>query len=93
MGTICPECGERSNVVGHITVNGLPPVKPDEIIASRLACGHVVGGEGYEELVRVVSGIDVDMVRAIENIKTRARYDKTTDYKAFVEEAKKDVTE
>ena len=85
MAKLCPQCGNRQNVVGHITVDGLPPKSADDVIAERLACGHVVGGEGYDELVAEVRRIDVEAVKDIEEIKLYARNAKTAAYKAHVE--------
>jgi len=93
MGKLCPECGERQNVVGHITINGLPPKSADDVIASRLSCGHVVGGEGYDALVAEVQRIDVEKVKQIEDVKRWARNAKTAAYKAHVEEMNTNVTE
>lgn len=93
MGKICPECGERSAVVGHITVNGLPPKSPEDVIASRLKCGHVVGGEDYEALVEQVRKIDVRKVEKITLANKQARNEKTAAYKAHVEEVTNDGTE
>jgi len=93
MGMLCPECGERKSVVGHVTVNGLPPKSADDVIASRLSCGHVVGGEGYDALVAEVQRIDVEKVKQTEAVKKWARNAKTAAYKAHVEEMNTNVTE
>lgn len=84
MAKLCPQCGKRQNVVGHITVDGLPPKSAGDVIAERLACGHVVGGEGYDELVAEVRRIDVEMVKQVEGLKQGARNAKTAAYKAHV---------
>lgn len=85
MGMICPECGTRQDVVGHITIDGLPPKSADDVIASRLACGHVVGGEDYEELVATVRKIDTRRADRIILANKDARNEKTAAYKAHVE--------
>jgi len=93
MGMICPECGERQNVVGHITVNGLPPKSADDVIAERLACGHVVGGADYEMLLDAVKRIDQKRAEKIEFANKEARNKKTAAYKAYIMEVNNDVTE
>jgi len=93
MGKICPECGKRVPVVGHITINGLPPKSAEDVIASRLACGHVVGGEGYEALVEQVRKIDLKRVERVALATKEARNAKTAAYKAHVEEVKDNGTE
>lgn len=93
MGMICPECGQRKAVVGHITINGLPPKSAGDVIASRLACGHVVGGEDYEALVEQVRKIDVKKVDKIALANKEARNAKTAAYKAHVEEVRDNGTE
>lgn len=93
MGMDCPYCGTRQDVVGHVTVDGLPPKSADDAIASRLACGHVVGGEDYEELVAKVRNIDSRRAQRIELINKEARNDKAAAYKAHVEEMSDNGTE
>lgn len=93
MGMICPECGERVAVVGHITINGLPPKSAEDVIASRLACGHVVGGEDYEALVEQVRKIDLKKIEKIAFATKEARNAKTAAYKAHVEEVTDNGTE
>lgn len=48
MGAECPNGHGRQNAVFNITVDGTPPTKNSDVIAQRLACGCVVGGEEYE---------------------------------------------
>lgn len=93
MGMICPDCGTRQAVVGHITIDGLPPKSADDVIASRLACGHVVGGEGYDELVATVARIDKKRAERIQLVNKEARNEKIVAYKAHVAEVSSDVTE
>ena len=93
MGMDCPECGTRQAVVGHVTVDGLPPKSADDVIASRLACGHVVGGEDYDELVATVRKIDARCAERILLAKKEARNAKTAAYKAHVEEMSDNGTE
>lgn len=51
MGMFCPECGKRFAVVASITADGLGARKAEDVIAHRLACGHVVGGEAYNGFI------------------------------------------
>jgi len=51
MGMLCPECGERFAVVANITADGKGARSAVDVIAHRLACGHVVGGEAYNAFI------------------------------------------
>lgn len=47
MGAECPVCGKHGGFVQAITATGEMAKKSDEIIARRLACGHIVGNQAY----------------------------------------------
>ncbi len=47
MGAECPICGNWNAYTNAITATGEPAQKGKDIIARKLACGHVVGGAEY----------------------------------------------
>lgn len=48
MGAECPNGHGRRNVIMNITADGSKPKKALDVIAQKLECGCVVGGEEYE---------------------------------------------
>lgn len=73
MGMFCPECGKRSAVVASITADGLGARKAEDVIAHRLACGHVVGGEEYTEFIKQAEAIRQETQDSILRIRARAK--------------------
>lgn len=69
MGMFCPECGKREAVVANITADGVGARKAEDVIAHRLACGHVVGGEAYTEFIKQAEGIRQETRDRIMNIR------------------------
>lgn len=84
MAIECPYGCGRKNVVVNITADGSNPDKASDVVARRLACGHVVGGEEYEKFAAIVAKIDLDHRTAIRNIDEDARSQKGAAYAAFV---------
>lgn len=60
MGVTCPICLTHQAVVRNITINGDPAEKATDVVARRLACGHVLGGEKYNEYILTVRDIEID---------------------------------
>lgn len=73
MGAECPNGHGRHFVIGNITADGSAPTKSSDVIAQKLACGCVVGGEDYEEFQKNVLTIRNDEKRAIAAAKEKAR--------------------
>lgn len=84
MGMECPNGHGRQNVVRNITADGGDPVKASEIVAKKLACGCVVGGEDYEKFREAVEAIDLDRTNAVRKIEEAARKKKATAYNTYV---------
>lgn len=85
MGMLCPECGERSAIVRNITADGEGAVKASDVLAHKLACGHTVGGEKYNEFLDNVKEIDLDAAKEIEQIKRDAQSRKAALWKDMSE--------
>lgn len=70
MGMDCPHCGTRQAVVGTITTEpGKGARKASDVIAFRLACGHTVGGEMYNEFqnqVQELKRVYAEKIRTLE---------------------------
>lgn len=73
MGMFCPECGTRQAVVANITADGVGARKAEDVIAHRLACGHVVGGEDYTEFINKADAIRQETRDSILRIQARAK--------------------
>lgn len=73
MGMLCPECGTRQPVVANITADGVGARKAEDVIAHRLACGHVVGGEDYTEFINKAEAINQETRDSIQRIQARAK--------------------
>jgi hypothetical protein len=58
MGTFCPTCHTHQAQIRIITADGLPPRKPEDVVARVLACGHTIGSEHYAAYVKAVNEID-----------------------------------
>lgn len=76
MGAICPYgCGYQP-IQANITASGEPAFRASEVIAQRLRCGHVIGGEEYEEFMQSVKEIDREAYEKIQEIEKEARQKK-----------------
>lgn len=80
----CPNAHGRQNVVANITADGLPPRKPHDVVAKRLACGCVVGGAEYEQFLLAVHEIEKETAQRIEQLREIARNKKTAAYKGLI---------
>ena len=90
MGKICPECGERSAVIGVITVDGRGARKAEDVLAYKLACGHTVGGEEYTAFVAECHKIDVEAQKAIQDAYKQANSLKASVWKSMSKPDKED---
>ncbi|MCW4049025.1 MAG: hypothetical protein NWE89_04735 [Candidatus Bathyarchaeota archaeon] len=76
MGAICPEgCGYQP-IQQNITATGVPAHKAKDVIAQRLRCGHVVGGEEYDEFLKEVHRIDYNVHKKTAEIERTAKNQK-----------------
>jgi predicted nucleic-acid-binding Zn-ribbon protein len=71
MGTKCPECGEHAAYISAITATGEQAKKPEDIIARKLSCGHIVGNTDYNEYRKQLAAIEEDEANKIRAIKTQ----------------------
>jgi hypothetical protein len=75
MGHICPVCQTYQPQVKVHTLDEKPPKKPEDIFAIDLACGHTVGGEEYQQFLKLRAEILKDAAGkklALEN-ETKAK--------------------
>jgi len=84
MGMECPNGHGRQNVVVNLTADGRNPVKAAQVMAHRLACGCVVGGEQYEKFKEAVTEIETGVSIAVRDLEEDARQRKAAVYQAFV---------
>lgn len=73
MGAECPNGHGWQCIVRNITADGESPVKPQDVIAHKLACGCTVGGPDYEEFQAKVLDIRNSEKLAIQAAKEQAR--------------------
>ena len=84
MGAECPNGHGRRNIVVLITPDASNPRKASDVVAWKLACGCVVGGEEYEQFKAAVAEIELDRMSAIREIDEDARKKKAAAYTGFV---------
>lgn len=84
MGMECPYGCGRQRVAVNITADGSNPVKMSEVVAFRLTCGHVVGGEDYEVFRKIAQAADAERADAVRKIEEETRQKKATAYQNFV---------
>jgi len=84
MGIECPKGHGRQNITVNLTSDGRNPTKAAQVMAYRLACGCVVGGEQYEKFKEAVTEIESDVSIAVRDLEEDARQRKAAVYQAFV---------
>lgn len=84
MGMECPRGHGRQNVLVNITPDASNPRKASDIVAYKLGCGCVVGGEEYEMFKTAVDKIDRVRSDAIRKIDEQSRQQKGAAYSIFV---------
>lgn len=93
MGMFCPVCGKREAVVANITADGVGARKAEDVIAHRLACGHVVGGEAYTEFIKQAEAIRQETQDSILRLRARAKGKVATLWKNMSAESKEAGTD
>jgi hypothetical protein len=84
MALECPNGHGRQNVVQNITPNFAPTARAADVVAKKLACGCVVGGEEYNAFLANVHQINAEEAVAIAAIKKGASDRRATTYKGLV---------
>lgn len=84
MGIECPKGHGRQNIVQMMTADGTNATKAGQVMAQRLACGCVVGGEKYEKFQKAVNEIDTDVSIAVRDMEEDARQRKAAVYQAYI---------
>lgn len=51
MGLKCPICGLQVAIVEQIRSGASNSDQPESVMAKRLSCGHVIGGDTFDEYV------------------------------------------
>lgn len=83
MGAECPNGHGRQPVIQNITADQSIPRKPTDVIAHKLGCGCIVGGEEYKQFQEAVNTVRAEQAAAI-NASNKAAADKTAAaYKAY----------
>lgn len=68
MGQLCPTCGTHQAFKEHKTATGEAAVKATDVIHSILACGHSFGSEEFMAYKKIVTEIQNDAARRIQEI-------------------------
>lgn len=84
MGAECPNGHGRQNIVHNITADGKASPHANDVLAQRLACGCVIGGEEYRNFLDAVHKIDLESNLAVERIKKGAQDKKAAVYKGMM---------
>lgn len=84
MGAECPHGHGRQNVTANITADGLPPKRAQDVVAIRLKCGCVVGGEEFSAFQAAVAKAAEEEALAIQAVRKKAQDKKAQAYKTFV---------
>lgn len=84
MGMECMKGHGRQNIVMNLTADGTNPTKMSQVIAHRLACGCVVGGEQYEKFRERLTEIETVTARAIQTLEEDARQEKAILYQDHI---------
>lgn len=88
MGVECPECHTHQAIVHNITADGKPATKPGDILARRLACGHVLGSEKYNEYVSRVQAIEIEKAAKVRDLEDEAASKKAGLWKGLASSGK-----
>ena len=80
----CPNGHGRQNFVANITADGLPPKRSQDVVARRLDCGCVVGGDEYTAFQVAVQKATEDEAVAIQAIHKKTQDKKAQAFKSFV---------
>ncbi len=84
MGMECPKGHGRQKIAQMITANGTNPTKMSQVIAHRLECGCVVGGEQYEKFKAAVTEIENEVSTKVRNLEEDARQRKAAVYQTYI---------
>lgn len=90
MALECPNGHGRQNVVQNITPNFAPTAKAADVVARKLSCGCVVGGEEYNAFLETVHKINSDEAIAVAAAQKASANKRSSAYKALLT-AKKGV--
>lgn len=85
MSLECPNGHGRQDVVYNITKDGLPARKAEDVLARRLRCNCVVGGEEYNEFLMNIQKIDEEEKAAFQALKRKTQEKKSKAYTAFAQ--------
>lgn len=72
MGLKCPICGLQVAIVEQIRSGASNRDQPESVMAKRLSCGHVIGGETFDEYVLGRDKILKDQFRKVQKIEQEA---------------------
>lgn len=84
MSIECPNGHGRQNIIVNLTADGSNPIYADQIVARKLACGCVVGGEEFEAFQKASIAIDIERANAIRQIEEEAQKKKAAAYQGYV---------
>ena len=84
MGVECPKGHGRQPIVANITADGTTPKHATDVIARKLGCGCIVGGEEYRKFQEAVVKANAEEAEEIAAAR-KAKQDKLGNaYKLYV---------
>ena len=84
MAIECPNGHGRQMVVQNITPNFAPTAKAADVVARKLACGCVVGGEEYDAFLQTVHEINAKEAVAVDAARKASAEKRATAYKGLL---------
>lgn len=84
MGMECPKGHGRQNISVMLTADGTNPTKMSQVMAYRLQCGCVVGGEAYEKFKAATAEIEHEVAIAIRDLQEDARQKTAAVYQSYI---------
>lgn len=84
----CPNGHGRQNVVLNITPDAATIARAKDVVAKKLACGCVIGGDEYEAFLEAIHRINLDEQKAIEAIRKANANKKAAAYRGMLKPTK-----
>lgn len=84
MGAECPNGHGRQNVVVNITADGSTPQRASDVIAVKLKCGCVVGGEEYRRFQEAVQKVKQEEAEAMAKVRKTTQDKLGNAYRLYV---------
>jgi hypothetical protein len=84
MGMECPNGHGRQAVILNITPDAASTARARDVVAKKLKCGCVVGGEEYNEFLEAIHRIDTEEQLAVEKLRKANTNKRAAAYKGML---------